>query len=624
MCGIAGILSLASNSDTANLDLVRQMCDQIIHRGPDDDGYFADGPLAFGMRRLSIIDLAGGTQPIFNEDGQISVVFNGEIYNFEELRADLQKRGHRFSTNTDTEVIVHLYEDYGVDFADKLDGMFAIALWDARTQRLVLTRDRLGVKPLYYAVIDGLLVFGSEIKCLLAHPGLSRCVDPQAIYDYFCLGYIPQPRSIYRDVRKLPPAHRLIAENDRIRTERYWSIPEPEPLMVNPQEAMEKLRELLIDATRIRMISDVPLGAFLSGGIDSSITVALMAQLSPQPVRTFFIDFDDDRYSERSYARAVAARYGTVHHELAVRPDAARILDDLVHFFDEPFADSSAIPTYYLSQLARQHVTVALAGDGGDESFGGYKRYRDILARCDSALMRKIFGPCGRAIHRLLPETSRGRCFFRSLGMRNAEFFATGTQELDTREILSRDLLATISRTVMDEVDPAFECRFDRFSDPLARFSRLDTRYYLPDDVLTKVDRMSMAHSLEVRAPFLDYRVIEFAAHIPSSWKIDGSDTKVILKRTFGLDLPPEVLRPRKRGFSVPLADWLRAELRPQLEEATEDPLIAESGMFQMPAVLRMVREHMAGVRNRAPQLWRFLCFGRWIHYEHARQPVPG
>ncbi|MGD9857242.1 MAG: asparagine synthase (glutamine-hydrolyzing), partial [Planctomycetaceae bacterium] len=571
MCGISGILHRGRSTPAASADLVHRMCEAIVHRGPDDEGLYGDQDVALGMRRLSIIDLDNGSQPIFNEDGTVVVVFNGEIYNFRELRVALESRGHRFATASDTEVIVHLYEEYGEDFPVHLNGMFAIALWDKAQQQLLLVRDRLGVKPLYYGNVNGTIIFGSELKTVLLDESVSREVDAQAVYDYFVLGYIPQPRSIYRDIRKLPPGCLLKARDGDISIRRYWSYPTHPAFVTEYEDAKHALRELLTDATRLRMISDVPLGAFLSGGLDSSITVALMAQLSAQPVETFFIDFEEGGYSERKYARAVAARYGTNHHEFVVQPEAVGILDEIVRFFDEPFGDSSAIPTYYLSQMTRRHVTVALAGDGGDESFGGYQRYRTALARRNGRRVRPLLDRIGKGLHRLLPRTAPGRRYFRSLGSSNFEAFAVGTQELETQEILSKGFLRQIERSVLEDLGESPPTNGHRPGDPLAPYSAFDVNWYLPDDILTKVDRMSMAHSLEVRAPFLDYRVIEYAARLPVGWKISGQETKAILKEVFRDDLPEVVLSPRKRGFSIPLEEWFRNELKPELNAALHD-----------------------------------------------------
>ena len=610
MCGICGYYS--PNLEAFDPGLLGRMCSRIVHRGPDDQGMFEEHGLALGMRRLSIIDLDHGSQPIFNEDRSVCVVFNGEIYNFLELRKELQARGHRLGTRTDTEVIVHLYEDFGIDFVQKLNGMFSIALWDRRERRLVIVRDRLGVKPLYYFWGDEGLVFGSELKCVLECPDVPRKLDADAVYHYFTLGYIPHPASIYADVHQLPPAGRLVIQNGCLSEDSYWSLQSNVNRSLSRSAVKEELRELLTDAVKIRMISDVPLGAFLSGGLDSSIVVALMAKHSSAPVKTFYIDFDEPEYSERAYAKEIAEKWGTEHHELVVKPSAVEILDDLIDFFDEPFADASAVPTYYVSKLTRRHVTVALAGDGGDESFGGYQRYQRILARRPlPRFVRSGLGMLGEAIHHGLPRRARGRRYFRSLGMDNRHFFAVGTRELETREILTPEFLETVSGTSTFELVRPYMESGDA-SDPLAPYATLDVNSYLPDDILTKVDRMSMAHSLEVRAPFLDYRVAELAARLPYDWKITGGDTKVILKEIFAEDLTPSVLQPRKRGFSMPLEHWLRHDLRPHLEEVLDDSALRQAGILDMKEARNWANEHWSGVRNRDGQLWRILVFSRW------------
>jgi asparagine synthase (glutamine-hydrolysing) len=594
------------------------MSARIRHRGPDDDGFHIDGPLGLGVRRLSIIDLETGAQPIFNEDRTIAVIQNGEIYNYVELRRHLEAKGHTFRTNSDTEVAVHLYEEEGLDFVKKLNGMFAIALWDARRQRLVLLRDRLGVKPLYYAQTQEGVVFGSELKALLESEEVSRRLSVEAVYHYFSLGYIPNPFSIYEQAHQMPPAGRLVIEPGSQKLDRYWHLESRIDYGRDRAECREELHGLMADAVRCRMRSDVPLGAFLSGGIDSSITVALMAQQSSQPIRTFYIDFEEPGFSERPFAEAVARRYGTEHHELVVRPSAAAILDELVEQFDEPFGDSSAVPTYYVSKLARQHVTVALSGDAGDESFGGYSRYRRILRRPDlPRLVRAGFGGVGRLVQRWIPRTAPGRLFLHSMGMANREFYGVGTGEVETSQLLDLDFLTQLNGTsTFDLLSPFLEAADSR--DPLAPYTYLDLHSYLPDDILTKVDRASMMHALEVRGPFLDYRVVELAATLPYDWKIKDGDTKIILKETFADDLPPEVMRQRKRGFSIPLAQWFCTELRPLLEDAIHDPAITDSGFFQMDEVRALAHEHWDGARDLSQQLWRFLFFARWWQLNHS------
>ncbi|KAA5546283.1 asparagine synthase (glutamine-hydrolyzing) [Roseiconus nitratireducens] len=614
MCGISGIVAKSPSAEPS-LPLVRRMCDQMVHRGPDEDGYHAEGPIALGMRRLSIIDVAGGSQPIFNEDRSICVIQNGEIYNFQELRQNLIERGHQFSSHTDTEVIVHLYEEYGDEFVKHLNGMFAIAIWDRNRQGLILARDRLGKKPLYYHDGPEQFSFASEIKCLLEQPEIDRTIDPQAVLNYLTIGYINQPRSIYRLIRKLPPGSMLVVEKGTTRIRQYWSVDGEIDPALKFEDATERLKTLLFDAVKIRMISDVPLGAFLSGGVDSSIVVALMAQQSSKPVKTFFIDFDDPRYSERQYARDVATMYGTDHHELTVQPDAVGLVEQLVHYFDEPFADSSAIPTFLVSKLTRQHVTVALAGDGGDESFGGYSRYQRILARRDAVALRRLFSPLSKAAASL-PGAVPGKRFLQAMALGNQEFFAGGVAELEARRLLSPEFLETIPARVSDELLTP-ELR-KAWADPLVPYTLFDLRWYLPDDILVKVDRMSMANSLEVRAPLLDYRLVELAAKFPLEWKIKGHETKHILKHAFANQLPESVLEPRKRGFSIPLGDWLRGRLRPMLEETLNDSALERSGMFRMDAIRSLAKEHQSGVRDRSGQLWRMLFFARWLRREQA------
>lgn len=612
MCGIAGIF-FSRTGRPAERALVQRMCAEITHRGPDDEGIYVDNELGIGMRRLSIIDLAGGHQPVFNEDGTVCVVFNGEIYNFRDLREELVRGGHVLKTNSDTEVLVHLYEEYGAEFPTKLNGMFAIALWDQKRRRLLLVRDRLGVKPLYYAWTADGLVFGSELKCVLEHADLRRDLDRRAIYHYFTLGYIPHPHTIYESVRQLEPAGRLDVCDGRIKVDRYWKLVARVDPDCDKGQAIERLRELLMDAVRIRMISDVPIGAFLSGGIDSSITVALMAQQSRSPIKTFHIAFDNPNDSEREYARAVARQYATDHHEFVVNVTAAGMLDILDRHFDEPFADSSAIPTWYVSKIAREHVTVALAGDGGDESFGGYSRYLTALSRNRvPAGVRKLLRPAGSALGRVIPRFSPAYNTIRNIGMNALQFHANGNHETDTRTLLSHEFLAGLGDVSTRDLLCANQSDADP-SDPLSPLALLDIAHYLPDDLLVKVDRMSMAHSLEVRAPFLDYRLVEFAATLPAHLKIQGTNTKVILKEAFGGALPEVVLQQRKRGFSIPLARWLREDLRDLVEDAVSSRELNETGFFDPREIRSIWFEHKLKRRSRAAQLWRLLCFAHWL-----------
>ena len=613
MCGIVGAYRLFS-AEPIPSELIDSMCREIVHRGPDDQGMHVSGSIGLGMRRLSIIDLATGSQPIFNEDRTICTVFNGEIYNFQALRRDLIERGHKFATQGDTEVIVHLYEEYGIDFVSKLNGMFAIAVWDAPKKKLTIVRDRLGQKPLYYSQSHDGLYFGSELKCLTSCHSVPRELDHEAVFHYFTLGYIPHPWSIYKDVRQLPPAGRLVADGNSqtITIDRYWRLEGDIDSQRPREDATEELLHLIDDSVRLRMISDVPLGAFLSGGLDSSIIVAQMAQHSSSPVKTFHIDFAESDYSEKKYARAVADRFGTEHHELVVNPSAVDVLDDLVDAFDEPFGDSSAVPTWYVSEMTRKHVTVALAGDGGDESFGGYERYLRILDRTKMpGAVRALLGASGKVVHHLLPRNAPGRRYFRSLGLDHHKHFIVGPHEFETREVLSREFLESIPQfSTYDAIGRGLEAA--RHRDPLRPYTSFDLHYYLPDDINVKVDRMSMAHSLELRAPFLDYRIAEFAYRLPANWKIDANITKLMLKNIFGQRLPEEVTAQRKWGFALPMEHWLRKELRPALEEALEDPVIGAAGIFSNRELRSLADEHWSGTRDRTEILWRYLFFRRW------------
>lgn len=603
--------------------MIAAMTDLIVHRGPDDAGQHVEGCVGIGMRRLSIIDLGSGHQPVFNEDGTVAVVFNGEIYNFEELRNDLKARGHLFKTSSDTEVIVHLYEELGADFPTKLNGMFAIAVWDQKTRRLVVARDRLGVKPLYYAWTRDGLVFGSELKCVLVEGGVARSIDATALLRYLTMGYVPHPLTIYEGARQLPPGCRLVVERGAMREERYWEVRSKIDPKLTREDAEGRLAELVRDATKLRMIADVPIGAFLSGGIDSSIVVAQMAQLSGQPVRTFHIDFDAPELSEIEQARSLAKRYGTEHHELVVRPTAVGLLDQLVRHFDEPFADSSAIPTWFVSQLARQHVTVALAGDGGDESFGGYSRYRRAKDRWEPpGWLRPVLRPLGKALGRLMPRTWPGRGWLPTLGYTTVELAAGVLAEQEARALLRPGgQVHTGNVTSIWREAEATLRRIDA-GDWLSPYQMLDLDWYLPDDILVKVDRMSMAHSLEVRAPFLDYRIVELAANLPAAWKLGPADSKLILKSTFRSQLTPEILAPRKRGFSIPMADWLRGDLRPEIEAlAHEGSRGVLGGVINFREVRQLWTEHRAGVRNHAPMLWRLMFLEAW--WKHHNSGVP-
>ena len=618
MCGIAGIIGsehdyLASGAD------VHQMCQTIVHRGPDDEGIYAKGRAGLGMRRLSIIDLSTGHQPIHNEDGTVWVVFNGEIYNFPELRPALEARGHRFYTSTDTEVIVHLYEEYGSKCVQKLRGMFAFALWDERRERLLLARDRFGKKPLHYALSGERLLFGSEIKALLAGAPELSDVDSHALLSYFYFGYVPDPRTAFRGIHKLPPGHLLEFSSGQIHISQYWDLPSYG--IYSPrseEECLEELEHRLAEAVRIRLLSDVPLGALLSGGVDSSTVVALMARASSRPVKTFSIGFSSEDFNEAEYARLVAQRFGTEHHELTVEPQIEETVHLLTHSLEEPFGDSSIVPTYHVCRLARQHVTVALAGDGGDELFAGYDRYRSHLRRRRLRLFPAGTGRWYREyIHPWLPTEWPGRRFLYNLSLPLGDRYLDGISILPAlvreRSLFSKDFLAWADR----ETSP-YEC-FRRYlehspdSDPLSKVQYLDAKTYLPADILTKVDRMSMACSLEVRAPFLDHVFAEWAAQLSPRWKMRGGELKYILKRLAErLGVPRQVLYRRKQGFSMPLVHWFRQDPSPALLEVLLEPKTIQRGYFNAKELRRRLFEHRQGLRDRSWEIWHLLIFELW------------
>ena len=617
MCGIAGFTDIAPRPRTLEGDRsrVRQMCQVMRHRGPDDEGVFVAPGVGLGMRRLSIIDLAGGHQPIHNEDQTISVVFNGEIYNYRELRETLEAAGHRFSTSSDTETIVHGYEEWGDGVLSRLRGMFGIAIWDANTDTLLLARDRVGIKPLYYAEAAGRLFFGSEAKCLLVNPEVDRELDPRALDHYLAYLYTPRDRAIFRGVRKLPAGHFLKVHNGRVEVERYWQLPIEPTFTGSEAEALDQLECTLATAVRSHMVSDVPLGAFLSGGIDSSIVVALMAKASTRAVKTFSIGFDEAPFNELPHARAIAEHLGTEHHEFVVRPDALGILDRIIWHFDEPFADSSAIPTWYVSEMARQHVTVVLSGDGGDELFGGYDRY---LPHPRVASFDRLVPGVGRAIAaaawRGLPHGVRGKNFLRHVA-RDAQgrFLDSLTfyHADERRALLSLDAQQALGDW---DAETAFRAPFERMGQlPFpSQMMAFDFETYLPDDCLTKVDRMSMAHSIESRVPLLDHLVVEFAASLPASLKIQGSRRKHLLKELAFRLVPRELLDRPKQGFGVPIGNWFRGSLRETFGDVIGSSVTRQRGYFNQAFVRRILDEHLAGTRDHSLRLWQLLVFELW------------
>jgi len=617
MCGIAGIIDQTGRPvDGA---LLQAMTAVQAHRGPDGEAIVCRGAAGLGHRRLAIIDLATGDQPMASDDGSVRIVFNGEIYNFRELRRDLESRGTRFRTTSDTEVILRAYEAEGPDCVRRLRGMFAFAILDERARRLVLARDRAGIKPLVYAWNGQRLLFASEIKGILEDTTVSRDLDLDALGQYLTFHYVPAPRTIFRSIRKLPPASTLVLSLDGGEpvVSRYWSLRFEPNTRVTEREWVERLRAELADAVQCHMISDVPIGAFLSGGVDSSTVVALMAQASSAPIRTFSIGFDEADFDELRFARQVAARYGTDHYEMVVKPNALEVLPKLAWHFDEPFADSSAIPTYYVSKITREHVTVALSGDGGDENFAGYRRYAravELHERFDQGPAR-LTRPFLRLAGGLLPVGAPGQAWTGMLGAGSLErYFRMVT--FQRRETLRRLLSDDLGELAGSGPNPAVFSRLASEGgapDYVSTLQQIDMATYLPDDILAKVDRASMAVSLESRVPFLDHRLMEFVATIPSSLKLRNGSGKYLLKQAMAQDLPDGILTRKKMGFGVPLGDWFRRELRDMTRDVLLGRQARERGVFRMSEVKSLLSTHDAGRRDRSARLWALMCFELWM-----------
>lgn len=611
MCGIAGIVSMDGRG-VAREEL-QAMCAALAHRGPDDEGYYIAPGVGLGMRRLSIIDLVTGRQPVTNEDGSVWVVLNGEIYNFRELRAELLARGHTFATATDTETIVHLYEEYGPRCVDRLRGMFAFALWDSRTLRLLLARDRVGIKPLYYATIGGRLLFASEVKALLQLPDVERRLNWRAVGHLFATRYTPESESVIEGVHKLPPGHLLDARpGTSFHLQRYWDVAFVPDRTRPAAEVAERLRELLEESVRLHLVSDVPLGAFLSGGIDSSSVVATMARLASGPVKTFSIGFTDPDYNELQYARLVAERFGTDHRELVLEPDVFGIIDDLAWHLDEPFGDQSAIPTYMVSQLAAEHVTVALSGDGGDELFAGYDRYA-VEARERRYPLPLPVRAGLRILARALPDDMRGRNLIRHLSLPAAERYlhtATVFGFEEQAKLFRPDIFALVAGDDPWRAAAGYLAKTD--GQWLAALQYLDVKTYLPLDILTKVDRMSMAHSLEARVPLLDHRLVEFAATIPDELKLRNGATKRIFKRAMRGILPDAVIDRSKRGFAIPLGRWFRGQLNNFLRDLLLSNRTRQRGIFHTPYIEQLLAQHERKRRDYDAQLWTLISFELW------------
>ena len=622
MCGIVGIVN--QNSRSVEREILEKMNRAIRHRGPDEDGFYVNENVGMAMRRLSIIDLAGGQQPIHNPSKTAWIVFNGEIYNFQPLRADLEKLGRKFYTNSDTETILHLYDEYGADCVTRLRGMFAFAIWDEREKSLFLARDRVGKKPILYShQPNGDLIFGSEFQALLQHPSVDREVDYEAIHQYLTFSCVPAPLTAFRQIRKLEPGHWLRWKNGEIKTERYWMPDFSDKIKITEEEAVEETLRILREATRMRLISEVPLGAFLSGGVDSSTIVALMAEASEKPVKTFSIGFEEQDFSELKYARRVAGHIGAEHHEFIVKPDAIEVLPELVEHYGEPFADSSAIPTYYVSKETRKHVTVALNGDGGDETFAGYERYFAIqlaekYKKIPAVLRKSLIEPAAAFLPTSMGQHSRvksAKNFLAVSSMPKSNLYLRWVSAINEdlkAELYTEDFK---QKTSNDSTASVLKNWFARANGAGAIDAMLltDTMTYLPNDLLVKVDIASMANSLEARSPFLDHKVIEFAASLPEKIKVRGTETKYLLKKAASRIVPPEVLYRRKMGFGIPVGYWLRHEMKDFMFEILLSEKSFNRGLFKPETVKRLVAEHVAEKQNHTYPLWTLLMLELWF-----------
>jgi len=630
MCGIVGIVDTrgARHIDPA---LVQRMNETQHHRGPDEGDVYTEPGVGFGHRRLSIIDLSSGQQPLFNEDHSVVVVFNGEIYNYQELMEELVRLGHVFRTRCDTEVIVHAWEQWGEACVERFRGMFAFGLWDRNQQTFFMARDRLGVKPLYYAVMpDGLLIFSSELKALRAVPGLPRDIDPRAVEDYFAYGYVPEPKTIYRGALKLSPGFTLTVKvgEPAAAPKRYWDVPFKPHAPMSEAAAGEELIERLREAVKIRLVAEVPLGAFLSGGVDSSAIVAMMAGLMTDPVNTCSIAFNDPKYDESKYAAQVAAQYRTNHHTETVDTDDYALLDTLAGLYDEPYADSSAIPTYRVCQLARKRVTVALSGDGGDENLAGYRRYRYAMAEnsvrslLPSALRKPLFGTLGKYYPKAdwAPQMFRAKTTFEALSRDLVEGYFHGVSIMSDglrSQLFSGKFRSDLQGYRAIDVMHA-HAEAAPTGEPLSLIQYLDMKTYLPGDILTKVDRASMAHALEVRVPLLDHKLVEWISGLPPDMKLHGSEGKYILKKSLESYLPNDILYRNKQGFSVPLASWFRGPLRQRVRDALLGPALADTGIFNTSFLAEMVEQHQSGRRDYTAPIWSLLMFEAFLRNEMA------
>lgn len=617
MCGIAGFISKENSNAAERESRLDAMCKVITHRGPDEQGMTVQGRAALGMRRLSIIDLAGGQQPIFNEDDSVFIVFNGEIYNFQDLREDLIKRGYKLKTHSDTETILHAYEEFGENCVDYLRGMFAFAIWNKRDESLFIARDRVGKKPLFYSLINGNFVFGSELKVLLEHGEVSKEIDFSALDSYLTFGYVPEEFCIFKDVKKLLPGHSLTFRNGKVETKKYWDFNYIKPVEIRSEaEYIEELRAQITDAVKIRLISEVPLGAFLSGGVDSSSIVGTMAKLSNQPVKTFSIGFNEDSFNELKYARVAAKHFNTEHHEFVVTPDLVEIVDELVWHFDEPFADSSALPTYMVSKMARDFVTVVLSGDGGDELFAGYTRYTIDKKRSGFANLPAFIRKGVQAVSEQLPHGAKGKNYLYNTSLDSIDRYIDSVShfnKLRRKSLYSNDFLSNLN----DNLGVA-ENIFQQFAgsvetgNPIDNLLYLDSKTYLPSDILVKVDRMTMATSLEARGPLLDHKLIEFVVGMPTELKLKGLETKYIFKKAMEGIVPNEILYREKQGFGVPINEWINSQLKGRIHETLSDSRTLQRGYFDRKYIETLLDEHHRNRRDHSHSLWILLMLELW------------
>jgi len=629
MCGICGILNIRTERSEGNIkeETIRNMCSVLKHRGPDDEGIYLgwgkDGRknIGLGIRRLAIIDLDTGHQPIHNEDRTIWIVCNGEIYNFRELRKDLEIKGHCFYTNSDVEVIVHLYEEYGTKCLQFLRGMFALAVWDDAKKSLLLARDRIGQKPLCYTEVDNKLVFASEIKSILQVKQVPRQVNIEAIHNYLTYQYVPSPLTAFKGIFKLPPAHYLLWENGKISIEQYWSLNLVNKIKMSEDEYCSRLRDLFEESVKLRLVSDVPLGAFLSGGLDSSIVVGVMSKLMREPVKTFSIGFREEKYNELNYARIVADHFKTDHHEYIVKPDALDILPKLIWHYNEPFADSSALPTYYVAKMTSQDVTVALNGDGGDESFAGYPRYKAVklakyYEKFPQCIRNMINGIVGKIPYSPEQKTTlrRFRRFAESMNYSPERRYIRWISIFDNER--KKDLYAPFFREAVQGVDSfSYAENYynnSKYSDFLDSTLFVDIMTYLPGDLLVKMDIAAMANSLEARSPFLDHKFMEFAASIPANLKLKGLSSKYILKKAFSELVPAPILKRKKMGFGVPISHWFRNELKEYLHDELLSRRCLERGYFQTKYLKLIIDEHTSGRYDHGYRLWALLNLELW------------